>query len=354
MTRETSAQHVVAELLSTRHHPTDFTASRADYTTARLRLLALVLAVLLPLWIPVDYLLMPVNDFLPLAALRLVMAGVALGLYFFAARNGRRGVALGQVALLLLIPAVLYVAARLQLEPGSNNLLYGYAFFPVLMTAMLAVFPLTLLEGAAFGLPMLLGYGGLELALGGVFDPQWLSMLWLLSLVTLVALTTQLSQLRMLLDLFRRATRDTATGVFNRRNLVERLEAEHVRWERHERPLCVLLVELSGLNQVIEDHGRVVANRLLAQLADVMGRTLRSTDLLGRWNDSTLLAVLPETDEEAAQRLAARVREVAQLASVNLPNGLTVRGTPRVVVGRPAERERLEGLLARVESGLAA
>lgn len=354
MTREATARHPAAELFSMRYHPADFTASRADYTMARLQPLALTLSILLPLWIPVDYLLLPLADFLPLAALRVVMAGLALALYFFPAQSGHLGAALGRVALLLLIPAVLYVAARLQLEPGSNDLLYGYAFFPVLMTAMLAVFPLTLLEGAAFGVPMLLGYGGLELALGAAFDPHWLGMLWLLSLVTLVALTTQLSQLRMLLDLFRRATRDTVTGVLNRRSLVERLEAEHVRWERHERPLCVLMVELAGLGPVVDEHGKAVANQLIAQLAEVVGRALRPTDLLGRWNDSALLAVMPETDEEAAQRLAARVREVAQLVSVNLPTGATARGTPRVVVGKPAGRERLEGMLTRVEGRLAA
>lgn len=354
MTRESAAQHPVAELLTTRHHPADFTASRAEYTITRLRLLALGLAVLLPLWIPVDYWLLNTADFLVLAGLRLVMAVVAIGMFFYIGGSRRLSVALGGIALLLLMPAALYVAARLMLE-SSNNLLYGYAFFPVLIAALLAVFPLTLLEGAMFGLPLLLGYGGLELVLAEAsLDPQWLGMLWLLALVTLVALMTQLSQLRMLLDLYRRATRDTVTGVFNRHSLVERLQAEFARWEQHERPLGVLMVRLTALDAISREHGAPVANRLMAQLAEVVGRALRPTDLLGRWNDSSLIAVLPETDDDAAQRLALRVREVSQLASVTLPAGQTVRGEPRVVCDKPSARERLEDLLQRLESKLMA
>lgn len=348
------ARRSIAELLSMRGHAADFTASRANYAVTRLRALALLLAVLLPIWIPVDYLLLPTADFLPLAGLRLAMASLALALYFFSPQNGRVGGALWRIGLLMLIPAALYAAARVQLEMGSNDLLYGYAFFPVLLVAMLAVFPLTLLEGAAFGLPVLLLYVGLELALGTVFDPRWLGMLWLLSLVSLITLTTQLSQLRMLLDLFRRATRDSLTGVLNRRSLEARLQAEHARFERHGRPLVILRIELTNLGLVTEQHGAAIAYRLLAQLADVVGRTLRPTDILGRWSEGTLLAILPETEEATAQKLAARVRELAELTSVTLPVGQTVRGTHRVELAQPIPQERLDELLARVGHQLAA
>lgn len=354
MATETTTSHPIIELLSAHRHAADFTASRVDYISARLRSLALALAVLLPIWIPVDYLLLPATDFLPLAGLRLAMGGLALTLYFFSPKGGRLAGTLARMAMLIIIPATLYVAARLQLEPTGNDLLYGYAFFPVLIAAMLAVFPLTLLEGLAFGLPVLLGYGALEVALDAPLDPRWLGMLWLLSLVVLISLSTQLSQLRMLLDLFRRATRDTLTGALNRRSLAERLEAEHARWERHGRPLTLLLIELAGLEQITEEHGQTVANRLLAQLTEVVGRALRPTDLIGRWETDTLLAILPETEEETARHLAARVREVAELASVALPVGVTVRGKPRVTVSAPTPQEKLAELLLRVERKLAA
>ncbi|HEX5514495.1 MAG TPA: diguanylate cyclase, partial [Gammaproteobacteria bacterium] len=315
----------------------------------------LVLAVLLPVWIPVDYLLLPLTDFLPLAALRLGAGGLALTLYFLSSDSGSRlAGALARLAALLFLPAALYVAARLQLQSGSDNLLYGYAFFPILMAAMLAVFPLTLVEGLALGLPVLLGYGALELVLGTPLDPSWLGMLWLLSLVALISLWTQLSQLRMLLDLFRRATRDTVTGVFNRRNLTERLEAEHARWERHGRPLTLLQIELGGLERITNEHGAAVANRLLAQLADVIERALRPTDLIGRWNADTLLAVLPETDDETARRMAGRVREVSELASVPLATGGTLRAEARITVVAPVPRENLTRLMTRIDHKLAA
>lgn len=354
MTKETTAASPVAELLSTRHHAVDFTTSRTDYITTRLRPLALILAVLLPTWIPVDYLLLPSADFLPLASLRLGLGGLALALFFLSSKHTNLVGALGRLAVLAIIPMALYVAARLQLDPNDNDLLYGYAFFPVLIAAMLAVFPLTLLEGLAFGLPVLLVYGALEALLGTTLEPHWLGMLWLLSLIVLIALSTQLSQLRMLLDLFRRATRDAPTGALNRRSLTERLEAEHSRWERHDRPLTLLLIRLAGLERASQEHGPTINNSLLAQLTDILGRTLRPTDLVGRWSATTLLAVLPETEQETAERLAIRVREVAEFANITLPTGTTIRGESRVVVTVPAPKERLEELLTRIDRKLAA
>lgn len=352
MADDKATAHSVAELVTRRRHAGDFTASRADYIAGRLRPLALALAVLLPIWIPVDYLVLPNADFLPLAGLRLAMGALALVLYFLSHPGAGFAATLSRLALLVAAPAVLYVAARLLLPAGGDGLLYGYAFFPVLIVAMVAVFPLTLLEGAALLLPVLLGYGGLEFGLAGV-EPGWLGMLWLISLVAVVSLWTQLSQLRMLLDLYRRATRDTLTGVLNRPSLAERLEAEHARSQRYGRPLALMLIELGGLERIARDHGHPVANRLLAQLSDLVGRALRPTDLIGRWDTDTLLVVLPETDHDTSQRLVARVNEVVELANIQITPGTTVRGEPRIALAMPTGQERLDDLLARMDRKLA-
>ncbi|RFA25530.1 hypothetical protein CAI21_19030 [Alkalilimnicola ehrlichii] len=349
MINDTSAPNAFAALVWPHRHAADFTASRASYITDRVRTLALALAILLPLWIPVDYLLLSFPDFVVLAGLRLGMAGLALLLYFLSpSRGGRLAGAWGRLALLMLIPFSLYVAARLQLGPADGDMLYGYAFFPVLVAAMLAVFPLTLLEGVLVGFPLLMGYAVVEGVFGAPAEPHWLGMLWLLALIVAIGVWTQLSQLRMLLDLSWRATRDPLTGALNQRSLAERLQAEHARWERYGRPLSVLAVELRSLDTVFRQHGADIANRLVAEVTEAVDRALRPTDLIGRWDDNTLIAVLPETEEAAARQLAARVREVSELASIRLSAGVTVRGEQRVAVAVPVAQENLTAFMARV------
>lgn len=354
MAEDTRTSHRIGELLTTRRHTADFTASRCTYLSARLRPLALVLGLLLPLWIPVDYLLLPAASFIPMAVLRIAAGAFALALYFLAPHQGRRLSTLCRLGMLLLIPVALYTGARLMLGVSGDNLLYGYGFFPVLVAAMLAVFPLTLLEGLAFGLPLLLGYAALEFFLGAAPEAIWLGMLWQLGLVMLIALWAQLSQLRMLLDLYHRATRDALTGVLTRSSLAERLAAEHSRWARYGRPMSVMLVELAGLKRVGSEHGHAVSNRLLNQLAKVVSGALRPTDLVGRWDTDTLLVVLPETAADEAGYVAARVREVAELASVTAPGGAKVHGEPRVAVGAPQAHESVDALLERIDRTLLA
>lgn len=350
----TNPSQSLAELAVSRGHAGDFTVSRADFIITRLRPLSLALAVLLPAWIGVDYLLLPADVFVSLAVLRLVAGALAAVVYFLCAPGSSLRGAQVRLAALVAVPLLLYVAARLLLDAGADNMLYGYTFLPILAAAMLAVFPLTLLEGLLIGVPVLLSYAGPEFALGSALEPRWLGTLWLLAMVALISIWTQLSQLRMLLDLFGRATRDGITGALNRRSLAERLQAEHARWQRHSRPLAVLLVELGELEQIAHEHGHATANRLLAQLAEVVRRTLRPTDSIGRWDADTLLVLLPETDEGEAGDLASRVREVAELATVVTPAGTKVRGRARIAAAAPRAGEALEELLARVDRDVAA
>lgn len=349
MTQQSASLASVRDLVSARRHAADFTASRTRLIATRVRALALALAVLLPAWIPVDYLLLAREDFLPLAAARIIAALLALGLYFIDPEQPRRKATLGRLSLLVTLPASLYLMARLQLNGAADGLLYGYAFFPVLIAAMLAVFPLTLLEGVGFALPIAMGYGLLEFALGEPAEPAWLEMLWLLSLIALIALWTQLSQLRMLLDLFHRATRDPLTGTLNRRSLNDALAAEHARWLRHARPLSVIRVELTDWERITDQHGTNFGNGLLVQLTHVIQRALRPTDLLGRWDGATLLMVLPETEADVAERLAARLEELAEFASIPTRSGAMLRGSTRISVATPAADESLATLLQRLE-----
>jgi diguanylate cyclase (GGDEF)-like protein len=101
---------------------------------------------------------------------------------------------------------------------------------------------------------------------------------------------------------------DTLTGLANRRNLDDRTTEEIGRWERHRRPLGLVLMEMDDFNGVNENYGREVGDELLHHVATVVTQSVRATDLAARYGGLEFAMLLPETNEMGALIVAERLR----------------------------------------------
>lgn len=111
------------------------------------------------------------------------------------------------------------------------------------------------------------------------------------------------------------AITDSLTGIYNRRGVFElgRREMEHVR--RFGRALSAIMFDLDDFKAVNDTYGHAVGDQILTEVATRCRNELRSVDLLGRYGGDEFIVLLPETDEEAAQHVAERLRRaVAHLA----------------------------------------
>lgn len=116
-------------------------------------------------------------------------------------------------------------------------------------------------------------------------------------------------------QLLRQAVTDPLTGLANYRRLAAVLEAEIARSGRTERPFAVLMFDLNGLKRINDRHGHLVGSQALCRLAEVLHTSCRAVDTAARFGGDEFTLVLPETDEEAALRVIARVDERLRLDS---------------------------------------
>ena len=108
----------------------------------------------------------------------------------------------------------------------------------------------------------------------------------------------------------RLAMTDWLTQLLNRHGIeVALLEAMAIS-ERYRRPLTVGLVDLDRFKAVNDRHGHDSGDRVLAQLARILSREIRTPDKVGRYGGEEFLLVFPETQIEAALSLAERIRWV--------------------------------------------
>jgi diguanylate cyclase (GGDEF)-like protein len=91
------------------------------------------------------------------------------------------------------------------------------------------------------------------------------------------------------------------------------LREEDARVRRYQRPATVVLVELEGLDRLVERLGADAAGRLIPPVAATMRRHGRESDHVARLGPSRFGAILPETDEVQAINYVERVRSACDL-----------------------------------------
>ncbi len=116
----------------------------------------------------------------------------------------------------------------------------------------------------------------------------------------LVDAQQQLSQLE---------TEDPLTRLVNRRGLEDVLRVTMATAARRDLPTTMVMVNIDHFRQVNHSFGHEVGDRVLQQLAQLLQRCSRSSDVVARTGGEEFLLVLPETEPGPARILAERVRE---------------------------------------------
>lgn len=341
------------DILTNRFHSNDFNASRAESISVRIRTLSLIFAILAPLWIPIDYFILDSEAFWQIASLRVVFSISLLTLSLWGAACNQLPMAMLRVFLFMLVPGLFFMASHLLLrEAGDHHaLMLGYAFLPLLMMALLTLLPLTLLEGLGFVAQVLLLYILTKLLVGNVIILPVLADLWLLLLLGMIAMWVQMSQLHMLMRLYREATRDALTGLVNRRLLSDRLEKE---LQTDERKLALLLFDLDLFKRINDTYGHHTGDNVLKIFGSILNEHCPRQCLAGRYGGEEFMAILPDYEISEARELAEKIRMACHqhtLSSTESPPR-DVRFTTSIGVATRRAGESAHDLLSRVDVGL--
>lgn len=104
------------------------------------------------------------------------------------------------------------------------------------------------------------------------------------------------------------ATRDSLTGLFNRRHMDELMQAEAQRCQRGGRSLCVALIDVDHFKAVNDAHGHGVGDEVLAAVARILAEGVREGDIVSRWGGEEFVVMFADADEQVAGQVLARVQ----------------------------------------------
>lgn len=116
------------------------------------------------------------------------------------------------------------------------------------------------------------------------------------------------------------AVSDPLTDLFNRRFADEQLAKEIARAARQSSPLTLLLLDISGFQQLNEQYGSAVGDEALRTFGRHLKRAVRSSDIPVRIGHGEFMVILPECRHFSVPTALARLRRVTlPVAGAEIP-----------------------------------
>jgi diguanylate cyclase (GGDEF)-like protein len=108
-------------------------------------------------------------------------------------------------------------------------------------------------------------------------------------------------------ELQRLADHDSLTGLKNRRRFEEDLRTELARSRREGKRGALLMLDLDEFKTVNDSLGHPIGDRVIEEIAGVLGRRTRETDVLARIGGDEFAIVLPNCDAAEARTVGETI-----------------------------------------------
>ncbi|HGX93042.1 MAG TPA: GGDEF domain-containing protein [Candidatus Tenderia sp.] len=147
------------------------------------------------------------------------------------------------------------------------------------------------------------------------------------------------------------ALTDPLTGAPNRLAYDQRIAQEFARWQRHQNPLSLVLMDIDHFKQINDTFGHKAGDRALKAIVQALRQHVRASDFMARIGGEEFVLLLPETDLEGASLVAEKLRrgiESCEFAYKGKPVPITISGG----IAQFAAGDTAEAVYVRADEGL--
>lgn len=149
------------------------------------------------------------------------------------------------------------------------------------------------------------------------------------------------------------SSEDSLTGLLNRRMIVERIRREIVRVKRYKVELSIIFCDLDYFKEINDTYGQKAGDEVLKTVTDILRKSVRTSDAVGRYGGDKFLIVLPQTSLRGAQEMAERMRVSVQNTKFEMP-GEKIAGTTMSigVAFYDGTETDIEAMISRIDTAL--
>ncbi|TWH45874.1 GGDEF domain-containing protein [Sporomusa sp. KB1] len=116
---------------------------------------------------------------------------------------------------------------------------------------------------------------------------------------------------------------DFLTGLWNRRYFYLQLTEAELKAAKRNSSLCIAMIDADNFKAVNDIYGHMIGDGLLIDLATILKKNTRSSDVVTRWGGDEFAIIFSETSLEDTTAIIERIRYKVEHRLQN-PYGLTI------------------------------
>lgn len=147
------------------------------------------------------------------------------------------------------------------------------------------------------------------------------------------------------------ALKDALTGIWNRQAMNDILEKEFTRWQRHQKPLSIVIWDVDFFKRVNDSYGHAAGDKVLKTIARIFQQATRNEDFIARFGGEEFVGIFPETNLKDAVVLANKIREKIKTSNFHYENE-PVAITASAGLATFQANDSIEDVLKRADAAL--
>lgn len=144
---------------------------------------------------------------------------------------------------------------------------------------------------------------------------------------------------------------DPLTKLNNRAMLEQTLSRESLMASRHGDDFSMIIIDVDEFKSVNDNHGHQAGDYVLCQIANIMRKYGRSSDMLFRFAGDEFVITLSKTSTEGARMVADRIRDAVDNTNFSF-NGDNLSVSVSLGVATLRENESISDLFSRADKSL--
>ena len=112
------------------------------------------------------------------------------------------------------------------------------------------------------------------------------------------------------------ATFDSLTGLYNRRAILGKLRELINLANRYKEDFSLSMLDIDHFKKVNDRYGHLTGDAVLEEIATLIRRNIRDTDIVGRYGGEEFIIILPKTNLSSAWVVAERLRSIIEKAEM--------------------------------------
>ncbi len=149
------------------------------------------------------------------------------------------------------------------------------------------------------------------------------------------------------------AIHDSLTGLYNRKEMEQRVAGEVQRAIRYGHVVSVFMLDVDHFKSVNDTYGHRIGDAVLRDISKIIEKSIRKTDHGARYGGEEFVVIFPETALSRAEELAERLRDQIASHLFHIAGDKTIKLTVSIgIANLPEHAESWQGLLEAADKAL--